>query len=128
MAWEAIQTRRIKPHDIGEGTLRRHAAGTVSFPVLCKNRKETLMSVLVIGRNGRALMPTNPRKARLLLKKKTASVVCRHPFTIQLLYKTGCATQEGCIGIDTGSQHIGVGITCGETFPVSDKSSNAAWA
>ena len=72
------------------------------------------MSVLVIGRNGRALMPTNPRKARLLLKKKTASVVCRHPFIIQLLYKTGCATQEGCIGIDTGSQHIGVGITCGD--------------
>lgn len=72
------------------------------------------MSVLVIGRNGRALMPTNPRKARLLLKKKTTSVVCRHPFTIQLLYKTGCATQEGCIGIDTGSQHIGVGITCGD--------------
>ena len=75
MVWETIQTRRIKPHDIGEGTLRRHAAGTVSFPVLCKNRKETLMSVLMIGCNGRALMPTNPRKARLLLKKKTASVV-----------------------------------------------------
>ena len=53
------------------------------------------MSVLVIGRNGRALMPTTSRKARLLLKKKIASVVCRHPFTIQLLYKTGCATQEG---------------------------------
>ena len=75
MVWETIQTRRIKPHDIGEGTLRRHAAGMVLFPVLCKNRKETLMSVLVIGSNGRALMPTNPRKARLLLKKKTASVV-----------------------------------------------------
>ena len=74
MAWEAIQTRRIKPHDIGEGTLRRHAAGTVSFPVLCKNRNETLMSVLVIGRNGRALMPTYPRKARLLLKKKTGKL------------------------------------------------------
>ena len=43
------------------------------------------MSVLVIGRNGRALMPTNPRKARLLLKKKTASVVCRHPFTIHCI-------------------------------------------
>ncbi|MFR3157947.1 MAG: RRXRR domain-containing protein [Anaerobutyricum soehngenii] len=70
------------------------------------------MSVLVIGRNGRALMPTTSRKARILLKKETASVVCRHPFTIQLLYKTGCATQEGCIGIDTGSQHIGVGVTC----------------
>ena len=58
------------------------------------------MSVLVIGRNGRALMPTTSRKARLLLKKKTASVVCRHPFTIQLLYKT---------------------------FPISNKSSHAAW-
>ena len=34
-----------------------------------RSRKETLMSVLVIGRNGRALMPTTPRKARLLLKK-----------------------------------------------------------
>lgn len=79
------------------------------------------MSVLVIGRNGRALMPTNPRKARLLLKKKTASVVCRHPFTIQLLYKTGCATQEGCIGIDTGSQHIGVGITCGDRVILKDE-------
>lgn len=79
------------------------------------------MSVLVIGRNGKALMPTNPRKARLLLKKKTASVVCRHPFTIQLLYKTGCATQEGCIGIDTGSQHIGVGITCGDRVILKDE-------
>ena len=79
------------------------------------------MSVLVIGCNGRALMPTNPRKARLLLKKKTASVVCRHPFTIQLLYKTGCATQEGSIGIDTGSQHIGVGITCGDRVILKDE-------
>ena len=79
------------------------------------------MSVLVIGRNGRALMPTTSRKARILLKKETASVVCRHPFTIQLLYKTGCATQEGCIGIDTGSQHIGVGVTCGDRMILKDE-------
>ena len=71
------------------------------------------MSVLVIGRNDRPLMPTTERKARILLQQKKAEVFCRHPFTIRLLYKTGCATQEGCIGIDTGSQNIGVAVTCG---------------
>ena len=50
MVWEAIQTRRIKPHDIGEGTLRRHAAGTVSFPVLCKNRKDKVPLEIVAFR------------------------------------------------------------------------------
>ena len=79
------------------------------------------MSVLVIGQNGRALMPTTTRKARILLKKNKASVVCRHPFTIHLRYKTGCATQEGSIGIDTGSQHIGVGVTCGNKVILKDE-------
>ena len=79
------------------------------------------MSVLVIGQNGRPLMPTTTRKARILLKENKASVVCRHPFTIHLWYKTGCATQEGSIGIDTGSQHIGVGITCGDKVILKDE-------
>lgn len=69
------------------------------------------MSVLVIGLNGKPLMPTTTRKARILLKEHKASVCCRHPFTIHLWYKTGCATQDGQIGIDTGSQNIGVGVT-----------------
>ena len=56
-------------------------------------------------------MPTTTRKARILLKEQKASVICRHPFTIHLWYKTGYATQNGQIGIDTGSQHIGVGVT-----------------
>lgn len=71
------------------------------------------MSVPVIGQNGMPLMPTTERKARILLKNKRAEVICRHPFAIRLLYKTGCATQNGSIGIDTGARHIGVGITCG---------------
>ena len=79
------------------------------------------MSVLVIGQNGRALMPTTTRKARILLKENKASVVCRHPFTIHLRYKTGCATQEGSIGIDTGSQYIGVGVTCGNKVILKDE-------
>lgn len=42
------------------------------------------MSVLVIGLNGRPLMPTTTRKARILLKANKASVICRNPFTIHL--------------------------------------------
>ncbi len=65
------------------------------------------MNVLVIGRNGFGLMPTTPRKARLLIKQGKAKRVCKTPFTIKLLYKTGSATQDTTLGIDTGSQHIG---------------------
>lgn len=67
-------------------------------------------SVLVIGMNGIGLMPTTPRKARLLIRQKKAEVVRKMPFTIRLLYKTGSATQHVELGIDTGSQHIGVAV------------------
>ena len=73
------------------------------------------MSVPVIGLNGRPLMPTTERKARILLKEKKAKVVCRHPFVIGLLHKTGCVTQEGCLGVDTGSRHIGIAATVGNS-------------
>lgn len=68
------------------------------------------MKVLVIGMNGVGLMPTTPRKARLRLKQHKAEVARKQPFTIRLKYKTGCATQHCDLGIDTGSQHIGVAI------------------
>ena len=61
-------------------------------------------SVLVIGMNGVGLMPTTPRKARILLQEGKAKVYRKTPFTIRLLYKTGSATQETVLGIDTGSQ------------------------
>ena len=68
------------------------------------------MKVYVIGMNGLGLMPTTPRKARLLLKAGKAKVVRKVPFTIRLLYKTGRNTQQTTLGIDTGSQHIGVAV------------------
>jgi len=40
------------------------------------------MRVYVIGLNGLGLMPTTPRKARLLLHAGRAEVVRRTPFTI----------------------------------------------
>ena len=68
------------------------------------------MKVYVIGSNGRGLMPTTPRKARILLRDKKAQCIRKVPFTIRLLYKTGSATQHVELGIDTGSQHIGVAV------------------
>ena len=68
------------------------------------------MKVFVIGLNGIRLMPTTPRKARTLLEEGKATVYMKRPFTIQLNYKTGTTTQEVDLGIDTGSQHIGIGI------------------
>ena len=67
-------------------------------------------SVLVIGVNGIGLMPTTPRKARVLLQSGKAEVYRKTPFTIKLLYKTGSATQDIVLGIDTGYQHIGVAV------------------
>ena len=78
-------------------------------------------SVLVIGMNGVGLMPTTPRKARILLQEGKAKVYRKTPFTIRLLYKTGSATQETVLGIDTGSQHIGVAIVTGNSVQLKDE-------
>lgn len=68
------------------------------------------MRVYVIGFNGFGLMPTTPRKARVLINQGRAEVYCKRPYTIRLLYKTGVNTQKLDLGIDTGSQHIGVAV------------------
>ena len=66
--------------------------------------------VLVVGLTNARLMPTTPAKARRLLKEGKAEVYCRRPFTIRLLYQTGGATQPLVLGVDTGSQHIGISV------------------
>lgn len=66
--------------------------------------------------NGIPLMPTTERKARLLIKSGKAMVHTKVPFTIQLNYKTGTATQPITLGIDTGESHIGVAtVSFGKT-------------
>lgn len=65
------------------------------------------MKVLVINQHGRSLMPTTPRKARILLKEGRAKIVGRDPFTIQLLYGTRGYTQPITLGIDAGYETIG---------------------
>jgi len=63
--------------------------------------------VFVISSKGNPLMPTTPRKARLLLKNGKAKCVRRTPFTIKLLYETTEYTQPLTHGLDTGSSKIG---------------------
>lgn len=68
------------------------------------------MGVFVIGLTGRRLMPTTNKKARILLQEGKAEVFCRKPFTIKLNYKTGSTTQLVRMGVDTGSQNIGISV------------------
>jgi RRXRR protein/HNH endonuclease len=56
-------------------------------------------------------MPCSPRKARFLLKEGKAKVAKMVPFTIQLLYGSSGYKQEGAVGIDAGTHHIGVSAT-----------------
>src|SRR5215469_16409613 len=69
------------------------------------------MFVYVLNCRGEPLMPCQPRKARLLLKAGKAKVVRRVPFTLQLLYGSSGYKQDVALGIDTGTQHIGVSAT-----------------
>lgn len=60
-------------------------------------------------------MPCSPRKARLLLKAGKAKIVKMVPFTLQLLYGSSGYKQEVALGIDAGTQHIGVCATTEKT-------------
>ena len=69
------------------------------------------MFVYVLNKNGEALMPCKPQKARKLLKEKKAKVINRTPFTIQLLYGSSGYKQPVNLGVDAGSKYIGLSAT-----------------
>ena len=69
------------------------------------------MLVYVLNKNGKALMPCKPQKARILLKEKKAKVINRTPFTIQLLYSSSGYKQPVNLGVDAGSKYIGLSAT-----------------
>lgn len=78
--------------------------------------------VYVISKTGKPLMPTTPRKARLLLKSGKAKCIRRTPFTIKLLYETTEYTQPLTHGVDTGSSKIGSAVVnnAGEIIYLSE--------
>ena len=66
------------------------------------------MSVYVLSKNGKPLMPTNSGNARLMLRNGQAKVVKRTPFTIQLTYSSNNYKQNITLGVDTGYKNVGV--------------------
>ena len=72
------------------------------------------MKVYVVNKHKRPLMPTTPRKARILLKKGLAKIFYREPFTIQMIYGTSGYTQPASLGIDSGYSHIGLSAVNGK--------------
>lgn len=80
------------------------------------------MKVFVVSPEGKPLMPTTPRRARVWLKEKCARVVHREPFTIQLRFATKEHAQQVKVGVDTGSKVVGLAATTsGEVvFQVED--------
>jgi hypothetical protein len=73
---------------------------------LRKERQDSRVPVYVLNMRGKPLMPTTPRKARLLLKSGKAKVMQRQPFTIQLNYATGETKQPITVGIDPGHKSV----------------------
>jgi hypothetical protein len=66
------------------------------------------MKVFVLSQEGKPLMPTTPRRARGWLQAKRARVVRREPFTIRLRFATRAHVQPARVGVDTGSQAVGI--------------------
>ena len=67
--------------------------------------------VFVISQTGKKLMPTKKYGwVNHVLKDKKAKIVNRHPFTIQLQYKTKEYTQPLELTIDSGYNYVGVSL------------------
>ncbi len=67
--------------------------------------------IYVLNMRGKPLMPTTQRTGKKILQEGKAKVVKRCPFTIQLTYATGEATQPIKLGVDIGYTKIGFSAT-----------------
>ena len=68
--------------------------------------------VYVLSSDGQPLMPIRRHgKVRRLLNSKKAKVICKEPFTIQLLFDTSENVSHLTLKVDTGSKHVGAGVT-----------------
>lgn len=86
------------------------AFGTLAKGSLLRKEVNALF-VYIVNQHDKPLMPCHPRKARVLLKAGKAKVIRRVPFTLQFLYGSSGYTQHISLGIDAGTQHIGVSAT-----------------
>lgn len=68
--------------------------------------------VYVLSKTGQPLMPTTRYgKVRRMLRDGRAVVVRREPFTIRITYDTTDFTQPITLGVDAGTNHVGLSAT-----------------
>jgi 5-methylcytosine-specific restriction endonuclease McrA len=72
------------------------------------------MSVFVLDKKKRPLMPCSEKRARLLLEHGRAVVVKRYPFTIRLRDRVGGNTQPVKVKLDPGSKTTGIALVAGD--------------
>ena len=65
---------------------------------------------MVVDKLGLPLMPSCPKRARLLLKTKRADVFCMSPFTIRILDREGGNIQPVELKLDPGSKTTGLAL------------------
>ncbi len=68
------------------------------------------MSVFVLDKQKRPLMPCSEKRARLLLQRGRAVVHKRYPFTIRLKDRVGGETQPLRLSLDPGSKTTGLAL------------------
>ena len=83
--------------------------------------------IYVQNTKGEPLMPTRRHnKVWYWLRKGLARVVSHEPFTIRLRFETTGYTQPATVGVDTGSQTVGIAaITNGEVVLQAEVHSGA---
>jgi len=72
------------------------------------DEEKSVPAVFVLSVKGEPLMPTTPRKVKVLLRTRKAKVVKRTPFTVQLLYHVREAVQPVSLGVDAGYSNVGL--------------------
>jgi 5-methylcytosine-specific restriction endonuclease McrA len=72
------------------------------------------MSVFVLDKRKKPLMPCSERRARLLLERGRAVVHRRYPFAIRLKDRVGGETQPVRVKLDPGSKITGIAVVANE--------------
>ena len=104
--------------NIGDGNPFRQEAKPHTRPASARygvrecvsTERGTMIYAFVLAQDGTALMPTDIRHARRMLKKHEAVIAGHDPFTIQLTRPSEHHVQPIELCCDTGSEHIGVSI------------------
>src|SRR5919204_2752343 len=68
------------------------------------------MSVFVLDKHKKPLMPCSEKRARLLLERRRGVVHRRYPFTIRLKERGGGAVQAVRLKLDPGARTTGVAL------------------